>query len=334
MANDLIPTTARTMQGGVIRTLNGLPIWDLKDGEKVSKPGLYRCSSNWYHSQCCIGPSVSSTGLRTIFMKSPAHFWQTSSLNPRYEDARTADEKEALLVGRAAHHILLGQENFERHFVIRPSIFDNWLTKKAKEWRKEMWDEGFDVLEPKHIIQIAGMRRGLANDPLVQQGILNGAIELSMFWLDEETGLWLKARPDAIPNEDGDYGDLKTTVSVDDDAIRRTIGERGYFMQGALTGEGHKALFKTEMQSFTLAFVEKKEPFCAATSTIPEADLDLGHEANRAAMRMLKRCMEAGRWPGPGGMTSDAQYRHILPFQRMKFENRLSAMKQEMQIDD
>ena len=46
-----------------------------------------------------------------------------------------------------------------------------------------------------------------------------------MVWRCKDTGVWKKARPDCIPNDGGDFNDLKTTVSVATDALQRTIAD-------------------------------------------------------------------------------------------------------------
>ena len=88
----------------------------LSADQKITEPGVYDVSIDRYHSQICDGPSISSSGIRAL-LRSPAHYWRTSDLNPaRVEE----DDKEAFILGRAAHHLLLGEKEFSRQFVIRP----------------------------------------------------------------------------------------------------------------------------------------------------------------------------------------------------------------------
>src|SRR4029434_7552308 len=70
--------------------------------------------------------------------------------------------------------------------------------------------------------------------------LLNGQIEKSFFWQDKTTGLWLKARPDAIPTDSGDYADLKTTTSVSYFPLLRTITDLAYHQQAAMIMAGSK----------------------------------------------------------------------------------------------
>ena len=65
------------------------------DGEKISRPCLVSgLPIDRYHAaDICDGPSISSSGLRTIFSKSPAHFWAESALNDE-EDEEDEEETE------------------------------------------------------------------------------------------------------------------------------------------------------------------------------------------------------------------------------------------------
>ena len=58
---------------------NPLP---LPPSGKVSVPGVYALSMAEYHGDLCVGPSISSSGLRTIWSRSPAHYFHASPYNP------------------------------------------------------------------------------------------------------------------------------------------------------------------------------------------------------------------------------------------------------------
>ena len=301
----------------------------LTEGEKIREPGLYDLGIDAYHSQCADGPSVSGSGLRKLFAKSPAHFWLDWSGN---QNRAANEDSDALLLGRAAHALLLGDTQFASTFVTRPEKWKDWRTNEAREWRDYQIGLGKVVLTPQQLEHVEGMRDGLWRNPLVRAGILNGAIEQSLFWKDKDTGIWLKSRPDAIPNDGGDVADLKTTTSVDRDAIERAIGEYGYFAQGALVGEAFKRVLDRRMESFSLVFVEKTPPYAARVVTLKDEDLALGAKQNAIALKMLARCLKTNTWPGPGDMASDAEFVEIKPWARTQAENRIAAIEMELEM--
>jgi hypothetical protein len=302
------------------------PAKTLRIGEVVTDPGLYTgVPIDRYHSgTLCDGPSVSSSGLRTIFKESPAHFWATSPLNP---DAIEEPDSDAFVLGRAAHHLLLGEDAFSLIYVMRPPRFDSWRTDAAKAWRAEQEAEGRTVLLPSQIEAIRGMARSLAKHPLVANGLLNGEIEQSLLWKDAQTGVWLKSRPDAIPNWSGDFCDLKTCDSVKTEAIERAVATFGYHCQAALIGEASDVVLGQPMTSFSLVFVESKPPHCCRVVTLKDDDITRGRKQNHAALRIFARCWERGEWPGPGG--ADAEYLGIPSWEQHKIDERLELIEKE-----
>ncbi|HYF48852.1 MAG TPA: PD-(D/E)XK nuclease-like domain-containing protein [Planctomycetota bacterium] len=279
-------------------------------GKPIAYPGIYTgLPIHIYHSAgCCVEPSISSSGLRTIINKSPAHYFDTCPYNKnRPEDAD--QPSDAMVLGRATHHLLLGEAEFKKQFAIRPERFDSWRTGDSRKWRAAAQRDGFTVLVPSDIERIRGMAAQLARHTLVQAGILNGAIEQSFVWKEEHSGVWLKARPDAVPSDSNDYVDLKTTASVQYQDIRTAIAEYGYHQQGALVREGARRLTGAASDfTFTLVFVESKRPHCVRIVTLKDADLDRGHKLNVQAVRLFAKCMQSGRWPGPGDERADAEF--------------------------
>lgn len=318
--------------------MNVLP---LPPSGKIAEPGVYDLPISVYHSQCCDGPSISSSGLRTIFSRSPAHYWIESDLNP---DRLEREEKPHFSVGRAAHHLLLGEEDFARHFAVQPEMAPdgrawNGNNLSCKAWKAERALEGKTVLTPADVETIRGLAGlqpwqkgmtncGLANTPIVMDGALAGEIERSLIWREGAT--WLKSRPDVIPNASGDFVDLKTTTSVEDRDLGRTIYDFGYHVQGALVGMAAKAVLGIDMTSFTLVFVDKTPPHPVAVKTLSEADLVLGEQQVFAALRIFERCLETNTWPGPTARQADAQYLNLPPWGREEIERRLQMAEQDL----
>jgi len=298
-------------------------------GKSVAAPGIYTdMPMSAYHSaKAAIEPSISSTGLRTIFNKSPKHYWSTSPYNPERIEQ---DETDALILGRAAHHLILGQDEFQKFFTVRPATVngETWHSNKTicKAWTAKQEGLGLTILTQTQLDHVVGMAKSLAGEPLVKAGILNGEIEQSYFWKDPATGIWLKIRPDANPNNGTDYVDMKATTSVQKHDLERTIFDFGYHQQGALVGEGCRNIFQdaTRHFSFSLVFVENKPPYCVRVVTLSDKLISLGARANRAAINTFAECMKTKHWPGPGGDQEDAMYIDIPEWAVKDNERRLS----------
>jgi hypothetical protein len=280
------------------------------NGNPIAAGGCYSgISLEQYHGDLCVGPSASSSGLKTIYTKSPAHFYDASYLNPnRAEPDDEKPDREWAALGSAAHALLVGGVgHFREQFVIRPEIAPdgtgrgwNGNNKSCREWIAERHREGKVVLSEAQVETIKGMAISMSTHPLIAGGILDGLIERSLIWKDPETGIWLKSRPDAIPNDSGDVADLKTTRSVLMPEVVRTVGEFSYHMQAAMVADALQAVFDIKLTSFSLVMIEKTRPWCVrVTPPMHQDDIARGRMQNRVALRTLANCLESGRWPGP-----------------------------------
>lgn len=298
------------------------------DGRPISAPGVYDLTMDVYHDNCCDRPSVSSSGLRTIWTESPAHYFYTSPYNPFPPEKE--DDRPHFSLGRAAHHLLfLGRKGFDQEFATRPEKWDSWRTADSKAWREEMIAAGLTIITTGELELIAGMARSLAAHPMVKAGILDGFVERSLIWKEPGAdNVWLKSRPDCIPTDSGDMSDLKTCVSVGTDDLRRHIASFGYHMQGALGGMACKRVLGRDLQSFTLVFVEKAPPHCVRVVTLRPEDLVRGEHQIRAAIDMFSHAVETGAWHGPGGDQGDAEFLDLPEYARKSIDHRLETIAQ------
>lgn len=276
-----------------------MPGW--YDGIPLS---VYHCQPG--HLRITVEPSVSSSGLRTLWKKSPKHFYSTWPYNEASEsdddDEEVQKESQAFKFGRAAHHLYLGEDDFSLQYIERPAKIAGlpWQGNRleCKAFLKQQADAGRTVLTPNDIKKIRGMAKSLSDEPLAVD-LLQGAVEQTLIARDPETGLWIKVRPDSMPTADGIYGDLKTTESVLDVDLKTTLRKYGYNMQGALIWEVCE-LLGLPFDGFALVFIEKKPPYCTRIIELTDEDLGRGRLQNRAMIRRIKKCMDTGTWPGPG----------------------------------
>jgi hypothetical protein len=307
-------------------------------GGSVGRPGLYEdMRLDHYHGRdVCDGVSISSSGLRTIFNESPAHYWCGSVYNKERIEEEPSRE---MVIGRAMHHLMLGEPYFAEIFRRAPTevpdakgVLKPWSLQLnyAKEWRDARKREGKEIIFPKEVELIEGMARALGAHEMVQAGAFDGYVERSGFWRDKETGIWLKIRPDVIPSDSGDVCDLKTTASVQWKDLQRTVAELGYVQQFALMREVLRNL-GFPFASATLIFVERKPPHCVRVVSLRSTDLDRGQQMNRYALRTFVRCYKSKKWPGPGGTRRDAEEIWLPDWARESVEARLASMQEDEQ---
>ncbi len=299
------------------------------NGKPVAMPGLYsHMPIEVYHGpNACIEYSVSSSGLRTVMLQSLKHYRANDPHNPKRIERKTTP---SMILGSATHHLLLGEANFKSKFAIRPDMINGvkWHGKgPCKVWLADRAKEGKTVITRDMIGKIRGMAESLAAEPLVQAGILNGRIEHSMIWKDQETGLWCRARPDAMPNDALDFADIKTAESVLWHKLQYAIRDYGLYQQAGMIAEGCEVLFKMKLNSFNLIFVESSEPHCIAIVALNPDDIARGIRANRAARRLIANALDTGKWPGPAGEQRDAHQMQMREFDQKDIDFRIEEME-------
>lgn len=296
------------------------------NGQPIGAPGIYSgVPMSVYHSaDICVGPAASSSHLRTIFNDSALAYWIYSPLNPRRLEQ---PDKKAWIEGRGAHHLVLGEAAFDKHFIVQPETYPDAKTGEpkawsgnathCKTWKARAAEAKLTVLTPAQIEMIKGMAgvqpwqegledSGLKNTAVVRAGALSGLIEHTIIAKDEETGIWIKSRPDVIPVDSLEFVDFKTIADPSDDSVRRTLEDHRYDMQADLANQCLKGAVGRAFESFGFVFAGKSPPHATNAIEVDPVDLAEAEADNRAALRTLARCIDTGRWPGPAGTRGDA----------------------------
>lgn len=304
-------------------------ITEIPDGKQVTEPGAYRMGMEWYHTQgVCPGPSVSSTGLRKIALQSPWGFWRTWKGNPdRLPDKPPSD---SLILGKAAHSLILGDEIFDDNFIFvpegapqRPTATQIAAYERDGKWsenaypRAVFWDdfdakaEGRHLLSQDQLEKITYMAESLAANPHCIELLKSDLIEISMVWQDPITGIWVKSRPDCIPTNGSDFSDLKTFAPKGADlslAAQRSTTDFGYAMQMALAVMGAEQVFGTTASECSLVFLQTSEPYECIPLRIDEDSLYWARVLCRHALNRMAECLEANEWPGVGAEMKTYSY--------------------------
>lgn len=309
----------------------GLKAEQTWNGNPIARRGVYSCVPiEDYHCNTDLfdGFSISSSGLRAV-LRRPSEYWGFSPYNP---SAFERPEKDSLEFGKAAHMLLLGEEGFKERYSLRPATYpdgkgadkpwsgqSNW----CKAWLAEQAAAGKVVITDTEIGHIRHIAKSLERKEAIRLGILNGRIERSLFCKDGD--IWLKARPDVVPNDSGDFVDLKTAASVDDESLSKAIFNHGYHVQaGLLRMIVRQILGADAFSSFTFVFVEKAPPYDVRVMQLKDEDIDLGERQARVAIETVKRCLKEGVWPGFDGFDREmVGYAEMPTWAKTRIKNQL-----------
>jgi hypothetical protein len=265
----------------------------------VDTEGLHDLTNEQYQRDPVPGGSISSSALKVILQKSPAHA-REYQLNGR-------PPKGHYDVGSAVHTHMLGGA---------PIVFwgkgdgqDKWTTNDAKQFKKDAYAAKQIPLLKDQEKAVLGMVASLRRRSDVGAWLEPGGFiaEQSGFWIDPVTGLWCRFRTDAVPHYD-DGGemvvvDLKTGYDVSPDGIARAIASCRYDLQKAHYVAGLQRLMDVDLIrpaeiTYVLAFVEKDPPYDTVVRRIGPRTTAHAERHRRDALELFRECRELDEWPG------------------------------------
>lgn len=130
--------------------------------------------------------------------------------------------------------------------------------------------------------------------------LASGLAEMSGFWIDRETGIECKCRPDFLSMAGETVTgivDVKTCCDASADGFARAIATLGYDVQAAFYQDGLKAVTGRTIPFYFIA-VEKEAPFAVAAYKASDEVIEVGRAKYRGALKLLQWCRTNGSWPG------------------------------------
>ena len=121
--------------------------------------------------------------------------------------------------------------------------------------------------------------------------------ELTIIWVDEETGVLVKARIDVWDSEMTLVTDLKSTKCAHPSAFRREVFNYGYHVQVGNYIRGANAV-GLPADSFAFIAAEKVPPYDVSTCELGATSVDAGIADLRPLLRRWAEYEDTGYWPG------------------------------------
>lgn len=247
------------------------------------QPGIYRDIPNdVYHA----GPGVSKSGLWTIYTKTPAHF--------RFEERETT---KALDLGSAIDLAILDPNGFEDQVMRGPA------DRRGNKWA----DAQNEANHYRRLLLTAGdydkalrIRDGVHADPWINSIITEGEPirQASAYWIDPETGILCRCRPDLVRADIGIMLDLKSCRDASPRGFGRAVAEYGYHAQEAWYVPGWQMAGGCAIDGMVFLAVETGgEPYPSAVYELKPSAVAEGAAAMRAALETYARCSQADQWP-------------------------------------
>lgn len=242
-------------------------------------PGCYavEMSNEDYHA--CRN-YISHSGMLKL-LRSPAHYL-----------AYLTKEDEGLNPYSAYHAAVLEPDRFAKEFIAYPG------RRQGKAWDEfQAANQGSTILNAQEMSTAVGIRDAMkAYDEIPLWSMLRASeTEKSIFWYDEELGVNMRIRVDALhPNV---IFDLKGIDDARPQKTLRQIVQMEYDLQAALYVRGVAAYLGKQLP-FVFGFVEDKPPHGVWLQTAGQSILANGERKLRRGAAAFKRLQESGDWHG------------------------------------
>lgn len=250
-------------------------------------PGIYSGISNSaYHA----GPGISKSGL-DVLAKSPAHYWDKYLSPNRPASVETA----AMAFGTAFHTAVLEPHEFGK-WVVLDKVDRRTKDGKAaaEEAEARAAAQGGRIVSRSDMDVIAAMNTSIWGHPVAEH-LETGVPELSVYWIDEDSGVFCRCRPDWLGASA--VVDLKTTDDASPAGFLRSAYKYRYWVQAAFYVDG-LAANGVHMPYFIFAAVEKNRPYPVVAYNTPDEAIEAGRREYRRLLKLYADCASSNTWPG------------------------------------
>lgn len=240
-------------------------------------------------------PAVSKSHLDQI-ARSPLHYWA------RYVDPNRVDPEPtaAMQLGTALHTHVLELDQWDARYITAPEGIDR-RTKAGKEaWAQFEADAaGRTVISRADAEKVMAMGRSILSHPAAAMLLQwPGKAETTHMWIDRETGLECKCRPDWLTDDGALIVDLKTTRDASPMGFRKSVGAFRYYVQSAWYLHGLEQATGRRPDQFIFICVESEPPYACSVYASDSEMIGLGYEHAMRDLQVLATCKQAGVWPG------------------------------------
>jgi hypothetical protein len=220
--------------------------------------------------------------------RSPAHY-RAALEQPR---KRTP----AMIFGAAVHAAILEPNEFAKRYAMAPHL--DKRTKVGKMISEDAAADGITLLRADKWFAIQAVRNAIRTHPYASI-LLNpddGEAEVSIAWVDEETGVPCRARPDFLNHAHNVCVDLKTAQDASMGVFARACANYTYHLQDAFYLDGLAAV-KQPHDKFIFVGAEPEPPYAVACYELADEDVRVGRVRYRHGLAIYQQCLASDRWP-------------------------------------
>ena len=230
--------------------------------------------------------AVSSTSLKRI-LKSPKSFY-SSFTEPN-------KQTKAMQFGSAVHAAILEPDSFRKRYVKAKRFTGVGAVAAQAEWRLSLPTDAI-IMSDEEYEQLEEMLFSVLGHPDACNILKNGIAERSGYFVDPETQIKCKIKPDFYHPGLNALLDVKTTQSIEKDEFSKSIWNYRYDFQMAMYCLGIEIITGNKVEFPLFLAIEKNPPYECGVYMADSLMLHKGLEDYKRAMFLLKENLISGEW--------------------------------------
>lgn len=251
--------------------------------------------------------AMSASGLRML-SRSPWHYKNRQAITPT----------KSMLQGTLVHCAQLEPHALADRYVVVPEGAPRRPTKAqlgaknpspestaAMAWWASFHAQaaGREIVDATDYATTQAQLAAIKADPVLSELFATGHGEASVFWIDEPTGIYCKARPDWVHYIDAKavrLVDLKSTADESPSGFGRASARMGYHLQAAHYADGFAQATGRDVHQFVFAAVTSAAPVLAVPYVLTDEIEAQGIDERRELMDRYAWCVSNNQWPHYG----------------------------------
>jgi exodeoxyribonuclease VIII len=257
----------------------------LKYGGNIFEPGEHDIENEVYHASA----GISRSGISEL-KKSPLHYWQAYLAPNRLKKVAT----KQMIFGDAVHTKIMEPDLFDERFAVSEKF--NGKTKIGKNAKEEFLLANQDkrILDEEQNLILEAIEKEVKKHPLIPKLLKDAKIERSLFWIDSETELLCKARPDIWTPKY--LVDIKTTADSTYNAFCWSVRDYDYHIQAAMMIDAIKEITGEIYHNFVFIAVQTTLPYKPYLYNLGDLEIEHGRKEYKKLLRVLRACFDSNKW--------------------------------------
>lgn len=228
------------------------------------------------------------------------------------------ESSKAMDFGNLVDTLLFEREKFIERYIVPPETYIsvkeyktkpnveiekpwNWNADACRKWRDEL-PEGLTMTSDEDINKAKDIVSSIYEHPLASEWLEHGKYQVSLFWIDPETGLQCKARPDIVTQYN--IPDLKVSYDCHPKSFSKTLNNFMYHAGAAFYHDGYFLAQGKEipegLQSMPMSFIvaEDKSPYDVVCYQLGDESFEVGRSLYHDALQRYKDFKDNDEYPG------------------------------------